>query len=72
METKLVKRSSHSFVRDIESEVHNKYAMPKKVKPGYKKKRMELIDKEIRKKKRAHIEEIYRNKARRERMNGGK
>lgn len=63
IQTKLERKSTHSFVRDIEQEVHSSVKMPKKVKPGYKKKRKELIDKVIRKKKRAHIEEIYRNKA---------
>lgn len=64
VETKLVKRASHSFVRDIETQTHSEVPMPKKVKPGYKKKRKEEIDKIIRKKKREHIEEIYRRKAR--------
>lgn len=64
--TKLEKKKSHSFVKDIETKVHMEVKMPKKVKPGYKKKRKEEIDKKIRKEKRAHIEEIYRNKARKE------
>ena len=43
--------------------VHQEVRMPKKVKPGYRKKRKEEIDKRIRKAKRAHIEEIYKRKA---------
>jgi ATP-dependent RNA helicase CshB len=37
--------------------------MPKKVKPGYKKKRKAEIDKKIRKAKREYISEIYKRKA---------
>lgn len=66
---KMEKKSTHSFVRDIETKVHQSVKMPKKVKPGYKKKRNEEIDKKIRKAKREHIEEIYRKKARRDRKN---
>ena len=61
--TKLVKRSGHSFVRDIETKVHQQVRMPKKVKPGYKKKRNAEIDKKIRKAKREYISEIYKRKA---------
>ncbi|MBR6517978.1 MAG: DEAD/DEAH box helicase [Bacilli bacterium] len=61
--TKLVKRSGHSFVRDIETKVHQQVRMPKKVKPGYKKKRKAEIDKKIRKAKREYISEIYKRKA---------
>ena len=43
IETKLERKTSHSFVKDIESRVHAKHKMPDKVKPGYKKKRKELI-----------------------------
>lgn len=53
----------------IESEIHQKHPVPKKVKPGYKKKRKELIDKEIRKLKRSKIEQIYRKKAKEKRNN---
>lgn len=66
VQTKLVKKVTHSFVKDIENKVHQEVRMPKKVKPGYKKKRKEEIDKKIRKQKRAHIEEIYKKKAREE------
>lgn len=49
---------------NIEQQVHSKYPLPKKVKPGYRKKRKEQINKEIRKLKREKISEIYRRKAR--------
>ena len=61
--TKLVKRTGHSFVRDIETKVHQQVRMPKKVKPGYRKKRKAEIDKKIRKAKREYISEIYKRKA---------
>lgn len=48
----------------VEQQVHSKVPMPKKVKPGYRKKRKEQINKEIRKLKREKINEIYRRKAR--------
>lgn len=51
----------------IEEEVHKKIPVPKKVKPGYKKKRKELIEKTIKKVKKERISEIYRQKAKRER-----
>lgn len=43
--------------------IHKKHPVPKKVKPGYKKKRKEIIEKEIKKEKRARISEIYRKRA---------
>lgn len=69
VETKLEKKPTHSFKKDIETKIHMEVKMPKKVKPGYKKKRKEEIDRRIRKAKREHIEEIYRKKAREERYN---
>lgn len=63
VQTKLVKKQNRSFVREIEYKVHGEVRMPKKVKPGYKKKRKAEIDKRIRKAKRAYIEEIYKRKA---------
>lgn len=42
--------------------IHKKYPKPTKIKPGYKKKRMEKINKEIKQMERARIEEIYRKK----------
>lgn len=47
--------------------IHKKHPMPTKVKPGYKKKRKEAIEKEIKKEKRARISEIYRKRAQQER-----
>lgn len=48
----------------IEIETHKKIPVPKKVKPGYRKKRLEKINKEIRKAKRERINKIYKKKAR--------
>ncbi len=59
---KTVKRISNN--KKIENEMHTKIPMPKKVKPAYKKKRNEKINKEIKKAKRERIEAIYRKKAR--------
>lgn len=58
-----------SAVQKIESEIHQKTPMPKKVKPGYRKKRKEKIEKEIRKAKRERIQNIYRKKAKEEKKN---
>ena len=43
--------------------LHEKIPLSKKVKPGYKKKRKELINKEARKLRRSRINEIYKRKA---------
>ena len=48
---------------EIEQHIHQKTPMPKKVKPGYKKKRNEKIKKEIKKAKKERISEIYRRRA---------
>jgi len=45
----------------IES-IHKKIPLSKKVKPGYRKKRKLMIEKEVKKMKRAHIDELYRRK----------
>lgn len=66
-ETKFFVKQETSFVKTIENEVHAKVKMPKKVKPGYKKKRMEEIKKQIKKAKKEHISEIYRKRAKEER-----
>lgn len=50
-------RKTDKFERDI----HNKYPLGK-VKPGYKKKRKEIIQKEARKAKRNYINEVYKRK----------
>ncbi|MBO4667879.1 MAG: DEAD/DEAH box helicase, partial [Bacilli bacterium] len=49
--------------------IHKKHPVPKKVKPGYKKKRKEVIEKEIKKEKRARISEMYRKRAMRNKKN---
>ena len=46
----------------IEEELHLKTPMPKKVKPGYKKKRNEEIKKKLKKMKRKKIDSIYHKK----------
>lgn len=46
----------------FEAEVHKQIPLSKKVKPGYKKKRKEQIQKEARKNKRAFINEVYKRK----------
>lgn len=53
----------------IEEEVHRKIPLSKKVKPGYKKKRKELINKTIKKVKKERINEIYKRRARQNRGN---
>jgi len=50
---------SNEKVKKIESDVHNKYPVGKKIKPNYKKKRMTLINKEIRKGKSQIISKKY-------------
>lgn len=49
--------------------LHNKIPVGKKVKPGYKKKRKELINKEARKIRRSQIQEIYKRKAKEQNEN---
>lgn len=46
----------------FEEELHYKIPVPKKVKPGYKKKRVEAIQKQVRKLKRQRIDTIYRKR----------
>jgi len=48
----------------FEDEIHVKIPLPKKVKPGYKKKRNDEIEKQIKRHKRDKISDIYRKKAR--------
>ncbi len=45
--------------KTYEEELHQKIVLPKKVKPGYKKKRNEQIKKLVSKAKRQHINELY-------------
>ena len=47
-----------------EVQLHHKIPLPKKVKPGYKKKRNEEIAKEARKVRRSRISEVYRRRSR--------
>ena len=49
------------LVHTIFMDIHNKYPLGK-VKPGYKKKRKEIIQKEARKAKRNYINEVYKRK----------
>ncbi|HKM29166.1 MAG TPA: DEAD/DEAH box helicase [Bacilli bacterium] len=49
-----------------EVDLHAKIPLPKKVKPGYKKKRNEEIAKEARKVRRSRLSEIYRRRARKD------
>lgn len=68
VETRLSKLSSSKTKTELlEEEIHKKIPLSKKVKPGYKKKRKELIDKTIRKVKKERISEIYKRKARQKR-----
>lgn len=46
-------------IRKIEEDVHMRTPMPKKVKPGYKKKRLEKINKKLRQMKHQKIDEMY-------------
>ena len=48
-----------SKAKTYEEELHQKIVLPKKVKPGYKKKRKEEIKKLVSKAKRQHINELY-------------
>lgn len=66
-EAKFAKKERKKTVNEeIIELVHKKTPMPKKVKPGYKKKRNEQIKKEIRQKKKERISEIYRKRAKEE------
>ncbi len=67
VESKFYVKKEQGFAKTIENEIHAKTKMPKKVKPGYKKKRMEEINKQIKKAKKAHISEIYKKRAKQER-----
>lgn len=64
-ELKVTRERNHKVRRESEAEIaiHKKHPMPKKVKPGYRKKRNEVIQKEIKKEKKARINEMYRKRA---------
>ena len=51
-----------SAVKQMEEQLHYATPMPKKVKPGYKKKRKEEIERKLKKFKRQRIQEMYRKK----------
>ena len=57
---KIIRKAS--AVKQMEEQLHYSTPMPKKVKPGYKKKRKEEIERKLKKFKRKRIEEIYRKK----------
>lgn len=61
--TKFYIKKKTSFNQEIEQKIHQTTKMPKKVKPGYRKKRLEEINKKIKKAKREDISQIYRKKA---------
>lgn len=63
IESKFFVKKESGFAKTIENEIHSKTKMPKKVKPGYKKKRLAEINKKIKKAKKEHISEVYRKKA---------
>lgn len=65
--TKKIRRISIN--EQIEQDIHHKVPLPKKVKPGYKKKRNEKIQKEIKKAKKERISAIYRRRAKEEKNN---
>ncbi len=60
-------KKQKSFTKIIEEQIHSTTKMPKKVKPGYRKKRLEAINKKIKKVKKEYISKIYRKKAQIER-----
>ncbi len=64
--TKLNKKPVNNKRKSEIEAVHIKHPLPKKIKPGYKKKRMEKINKEIKKMNKERIAEIYRKKSRNE------
>ena len=67
IEVKFFVKKELSKTQEIIQRVHRETPLPKKVKPGYKKKRKEEIEKKIKKEKKARISEIYRQRAAKER-----
>ena len=69
VQTKMEKpvKKTTSVMKQIEIDAHMKVRVPKKVKPGYKKKRMEEINKKIRQERKQHIKDIYKNRAKKQR-----
>lgn len=62
VKTKAPKRQI-TKIKSYEEELHQKIRLPKKVKPGYKKKRKEQINTMVKKARRSRVEEIYRRKS---------
>lgn len=70
VETKFHKKEKRLSVNEkIEQDIHHLIPVPKKVKPGYKKKRKEKIAKEIKKVKKERVNEIYRKRAKEKKKN---
>ena len=67
IEVKFFVKKELSKTQEIVQRVHREIPLPKKVKPGYKKKRKEAIEKKIKKEKKARISEIYRQRAAKQR-----
>ncbi len=69
--TKIRNARSNRVRKDyrIESEIHASIPVSKKVKPGYRKKRNEMIKKQVRQAKRARIGEMYRKRATQDNLN---
>lgn len=55
-------RKRQSKISEVEEFLHKKIPVPKEVKPGYKKKRKKKINKELRKIKSKHIDNLYHRK----------
>lgn len=67
VDTLIRKKASKKGAIDIlSSELHQKTPLSKRVKPGYKKKRKEVIEKQIKQAKKAQISEIYKRRAKNE------
>lgn len=70
VKTKLERKvHQKSIMKEIEEKAHQTTKMPKKVKPGYKKKRKLEIEKKIKDAKKAHIKDIYKTRAKKDKMN---
>ena len=64
VETKIERKIKQvSIMKQIEMDAHMQVRVPKKVKPGYKKKRKLEIEKKIKEKKKQHIKDIYKKRA---------
>ncbi|MFA6627666.1 MAG: DEAD/DEAH box helicase [Bacilli bacterium] len=54
------------FVKKAEEDMHKKFPVSKKVKPGHRKKRLAIINKELNKMKRARIDDLYHKRSHKE------